>query len=202
MNSETEIRKKLALIEAAEPIEFESEEKPARPPAKVEKGSGSVWDFRLPEDWKPELRYVKEEPDYAQGFEVGDKFMYDPRPGSPFQGKRQAVPKPNYNGKVGELITEEMEADYDKRWSIWNQASMSLEGCIHLWRRIQEYQGTGKPDAEQMQVMFDSDWQWLKGLWAATGLKEPSIETLAAWSIQQKADWAANFDARQKEQAT
>src|SRR5713226_6861354 len=102
MNEAEKIRKQLERYETS-PVQTEESE-----PVKQ---SGDIWGrtSELPDDWKPEPRYVKEEPDYSIGFKIGDWYV-DPR-GEKIAGprRRQAIPHPNYDAPPGTLITSELE---------------------------------------------------------------------------------------------
>ena len=188
MNEAEQIKKQLARYEPTPAKEVRPKDDP------IEE-TGSIWDFKLPEDWQPEPRYVKEEPDYSIGFKVGD-FWPDSR-WSDGHLERQALPHPNYEGKPGDLITPEMEASYWKKYQIWFDASAALETCIRLHLNIREFQGGSysRPDKEELKQMFAEQWQWLKGLWTATtGMSEPIEKQLNAWADELR----ARYDAQRK----
>jgi hypothetical protein len=174
-----ELKQRIAKLKSREPEHNETEEPETE-------SSGGLWDYKLPADWKPPARYISEEyaRDHSIGFKIGDRWT-DIRPGGPggFHNKLQALPHPRYNGKPGDLITKEMEQAYDAEWNLWHTASMKLEGCIRLWRRILEFQDywTSFPDKAGLQKMFDQDWQWLLGAWASRGMTPASTEDLERW---------------------
>lgn len=156
--------------------------------------SGDIWNWKPAPDWRPDPRYVKAEPDYSKGFRVGTWYE-DPR-GEAIAGpkRRQALPLPNYRGKPGDLITDEMERAYWNRWNIWLRASMSLEQCIRLHLTMHQ-ENSGRPDKTELQEMFAQEWQWLKGLWNASGLSEPPTEQLDAWANELQARYEAQRKA-------
>jgi hypothetical protein len=184
MNKKEQLLAQLRELESEEPEQNETEE------AEESQPSGGLWDFKLPADWKPPVRYVTEE--YAQvhsrNFKPGDIWI-DVRPSGYVAGKHiQAVPRPRYSGQVGHVITKEMEEAYDAEWQLWLTSSLKLEGCVWTWRRIIEFQDywTNRPNKEEMQKSFNEEWNFLLGVWQSRGMNAPSMDDLERWSREWK----------------
>jgi hypothetical protein len=184
-----QIRKQLARYETT------STEPQPKPRAVAEDG-GSVWDYKTPDDWKPEPRYVKPEPDHSTGFKVGDFWPVSRWTDGHLE--RQALPHPNYEGEAGDLISDEMEAAFDEKWRLWHFASMALEKCIRLHLAVREFpdHSSTRPNKEETKQDFAETWQWLKGLWNATpGMTEPTEKQLDTWADELR----ARYDAQAKQ---
>ena len=189
MNEAEQIRKQLARYESSPETDLPRKSAPA------DETGGSIWDPKLPEDWKPEPRYVKEEPDYSAGFKVGD-FWPESR-WTDGHLERQGLPHPNYEGKPGDLITPEIEETYWNKYQVWSSASSALERCIRLHLNIREFQDSSHchPDKEELKQMLAEQWEWLRGLWAATpGMNEPTEKQLDTWADELR----ARYDAQKK----
>jgi hypothetical protein len=193
MNTEEKLRRQLARYGGASKQQVDEEPEESQQPS-----SGGLWDFRLPDNWKPPVRYVSQEyaEDHSRNFKIGDLWV-DVRPSGYVAGRHiQAIPRPKYSGKVGDVITEQMETEYDDEWQLWLTSSLKLEGCICTWHRILEFQDywTNRPNREEMQKTFNEVWQWLCGLWASRNMVAPSMKDLEKWFR----DWAARAEEQRK----
>jgi hypothetical protein len=179
MNKREALLQQLKELEQDEPTSEREQESETQ-------SSGGLWDYTLPADWKPPVRYVTEEyaQNHSRNFKPGDIWV-DVRLSGYVAGKHiQAIPRPRYSGQVGDVITKEMEDTYNAEWHLWLTSSLKLEGCMWSWRRIIEFQDywTNRPNREEMQKSFNEDWQWLCGLWASRGMNAPSMDDLERWS--------------------
>ncbi len=177
MNEAEQIRKQLSRYEATPEKEVRQKDDPTEE-------TGSIWDFKLPEDWTPPVRYQSEhEPGSDPAtFKIGD--FYHRSRWSDGHLERMAIPHPRHP-EPGALITPEISEAYGREEMVWAEACRTFDNVLFLTRH-RLAKNAYFLDAKSDEWLARS-WNWLLGLWAARGMTAPDKQTIELWARERKA---------------